>query len=100
MNSELNQNPRVGRVPPGITLQRGRTEPLAAGRTEVEGVVLAVEVCVLPEEGLLLEDGLVLVDGLLPVDEGEVLVFGAEGFSVAGGTFACATGSPPPLYRL
>lgn len=43
-------------------------------------------------DGLALEEGLELLDG--------VFVLGAVGFSDAGGIFACATGAPPPLYRL
>ena len=87
-------------MPLGITLLRGRTEPAEEGRATVDVVLLAVEVCVLPVDGLLLADGFALVDGLLPVEVGEVLAFGAAGFSATGGIFACATGSPPPLYRL
>ena len=88
------------RVPLGITLLRGRTAPEEEGRATVDVVLLEVEVCVLLEEGLLLADGFALVDGLLPVEDGDVFVFGAVGFSATGGTFVCATGSPPPLYRL
>lgn len=96
------------RALPEITLLRGRTEPEEAGWAVVDAVLLEVEVCALeedfvPEEGLLPEEGFEL-DGLEPVDGLEfvdgVLVFGVAGFSVAGGTFACATGSPPPLERL
>ena len=76
------------RVPLGITLLRGRTEPAAEGRATVDVVLLAVEVCVLTVEGLLLADGFALVDGLLPVEVGAVLAFGAAGFSATGGTFA------------
>lgn len=68
-----------------------------------EEVLLDAEVRVLLEEdlplvegfapdGLALEEGLELLDG--------VFVLGAVGFSDAGGIFACATGAPPPLYRL
>ena len=81
-----------------ITLLRGRTEPEEAGRAEDDDVLLDVEVRALLEEGLLPEEGFAL-DGLEPVDGLElvdgVLVFGVVGLSDAGGTFACATGSPP-----
>lgn len=91
------------RPPLGITLLRERTEPEEDGRTEADAVLFEVDVCALPE-GLLPEEGLAPVDGLAPDDGFEpvdgVFVFGAEGFSVAGGTFACATGSPPPVERL
>jgi len=87
----------VVRPPPEITLLRGRTEPEEDGRAEEDDMLLEVEVCDLLEEGLLPEEGFEL-DGLELVDG--VLVFGAAGLSVAGGTFACATCSPPPLERL
>ena len=86
------------RPPLEITLLRGRTEPDEAGREAAVDVLLDVEVGVLMEEVLPLVDGFV-PDGLAPevglelVDG--VLVFGAVGVSDAGGTFACATGSPP-----
>ena len=85
-----------------ITLLRGRTEPEDAGRAADVDVLLLVVVRALLEAGLLPEegfapDGLEAVDGLELVDG--VLVFGVEGVSLAGGTFACATGSPP-LDRL
>ena len=87
-----------------ITLLRGRTEPLGTGRAVTEAVLLEAEVCVLPVEGLELEEGLVPDEGLDPetglLPEEGTFVFGVAGFSAAGGTFACATGSPPPLYRL
>ena len=85
------------RPPLEITLLRGRTEPEEDGRDAVDEVLLEVEVRALLEEafppvdgfvpdGLEPEEGLELVDG--------VFVFGAAGFSDAGGIFACATGSP------
>lgn len=85
-----------------ITLLRGRTEPEEEGRDAVEELLLEVEVCDFTEEGLLPEegfapDGLDAVDGLELVDG--VLFFGIAGVSLSGGTFACATGSPP-LWRL
>ena len=91
------------REPLEITLLRGRTEPEEDGRTDAVAVLLEEAVCVpegdfAPEDDLPVVDGLAPVDGLVPVD-GDV-VFGAAGFSVAGGTFACATGSPPPPERL
>lgn len=96
------QNPRVLRVPLEITLLRGRTEPDEEGRAEADEALLEedcglLEVGLLPEEGLEPE-GLDPVEGLEPVDG--VLVFGAAGFSEAGGIFVCATGAPPPLERL
>ena len=86
------------RVPLEITLLRGRTEPEEDGRAEDDEVLLDVEVRAPLEEDLPLVDGFV-PDGLAP-DEGlelvdGVFVFGAAGFSDAGGIFACATGSPP-----
>ena len=91
------------RLPPPITLLRGRTEPVEDGRAAADDVLLEAEVWDLPpEEGLPLAeglepDGLGLEEGLEPVDG--VLAFGAAGFSADGGTFACATGAPP-LDRL
>ena len=87
-----------------ITLLRGRTEPEDAGRAEVEDVLLAEEARELLDDDLPLDEGFAEVDGLAPAglapdDVGDVLVFGAKGVSDAGGTFACATGSPP-LDRL
>ena len=82
-----------------ITLLRGRTEPEDAGRAEVADVLFVVEARELLEEGLPLAEGFAEVDGFAPGEVGEVVVFGATGFSEAGGTFACATGSPP-LDRL
>ena len=93
------------RAPVEITLLRGRTEPEDAERAEVDDVLLVVVARELLEEGLLLaegfepDDGLLPVDGFAPVEVGDVLVFGAAGDSFVGGTFACATGSPP-LDRL
>ena len=93
------------RVPVEITLLRGRTDPEDAGRAEEDDMLLVEEACELLGAGLLLVEGFALVEGLVPVDGfapvdvGEAVVFGATGFSEAGGTFACATGSPP-LDRL
>ena len=85
-----------------ITLLRGRTEPEEEGRDAVEVVLLEVEVCDFPEEGLLPEEGFE-PEGFEPVEGLElvdgVLVLGVAGVSFAGGTFACATGAPP-LERL
>ena len=83
------------RAPPEITLVRGRTAPLDAGRGTDDALLLAEdEVDALPEglavvEGLLPEDGLPLDEGLPPVAglavvEG-VLADGAEGFDAGGG---------------
>ena len=85
------------RVPVDITLLRGRTEPEDAGRAADVEVLLLVVVRALLEAGLLLEEGFAPVVGFVPVEG--ALVFGAVGVSDAGGTFACATGSPP-LDRL
>ena len=94
------------RAPLEITLVRGRTEPLEAGRAATVALLLEEEVLpesfallegllpvdgLLPDEGVPLDEGLELVGGLAPVDG--VLVFGGAGFSAAGGTFACATGA-------
>ena len=92
------------RVPVEITLLRGRTEPEDAGRAEAVDEVLVVEARELLDDDLPLDEGFAEVDGLAPAglapdDVGDVLVFGAEGVSDAGGTFACATSSPP-LDRL
>lgn len=91
------------RVPPEITLLRGRTEPEDDGRAVDDEVLLDVEVRALLEEDLPLVDGFV-PEGLVPEEGLElvdgVLVFGAAGVSFAGGIFACATGAPPPLERL
>ena len=95
---------------------RGRALPEEAGRAAL--LLAEDEADVLPEglavvEGLLLEEGRLPDDGLLPevglapneglaVDEGFEpeegwLADGCDGLSEDGGTFACATGSPPPL---
>ena len=47
-----------------------------------------------PVDGLPPDAGFGLEDGLAPED-GE-LAEGADGLAAAGGTFACATGAPPP----
>lgn len=90
----MSQKPRVVRAPPEITLLRGRTVPLEAGRAEADEALLAEEVRALTEEGLLPEAGFEPEEGL-PAADG-VVARGAAVFSTAGGTFACATGSPPP----
>ena len=98
---------------------RGRAEPeetgqavevallLAEDEVDVLPEDLAVVEGLLPEEGRLLEDGLPPEAGLVP-DEGLAeedgfepvegwLADGCDGLSEDGGTFACTTGSPPPL---
>jgi hypothetical protein len=104
----------VVRAPPEITLVRGRTEPLEAGRGVEAATVLDEAVEALPE-GLAVVEGLLLVDGLLPVeglppeaglapDEGFEVVEGeladGAGFSAAGGDVTWATGALPPEERL
>ena len=93
------------RAPPGITLVRGRAEPLDAGRETGDALLLAEEEVEVPLEGLAVVEGLLPEDGL-PLDEGlapevgladveGVLADGVDGFD-AGGGVACATGAPPP----
>ena len=122
------QNPLVVLAAPPTTLVRGRTEPEEEGRAEDDAPLLLAEAADVPpdgfpaDEGVLLAagfppvEGLALVDGLppveglalvdgLPVEDGLALVDGelaegADGFSDAGGTVACANGAPPPFERL
>ena len=110
------QNPLVVLAAPPTTLVRGRTEPEEEGRAEDDAPLLLAEAADVPpdgfpaDEGALLAagfppvEGLALVEGLPPV-EGLALVDGeldegADGFSDAGGTVACANGAPPPPERL
>lgn len=103
------QNPRVVLVPPPTTLVRGRALPEEAGRAVEDALLLAEDEDDVLPEGLAVVEGLLPVNGLLPdegfaLDAGFALVDGElddgeVGFGADGGV-VCATGSPPPLYRL